>query len=512
LVTVNDTVVIASDLGSGGCKTLLIDGAGRLLAVAQQEYATAYPRPGWAEQNADDWYAAFCGTVRAVLHSSRIDPAQVMAVGIVGVTHNTVLLDNHDRPLCPTIMLFDNRSIAQVHAIHERWGDRIRQQTLNDITPVWSWPQLLWLRENAPDIWSRTRRLMFQKDYVRHRLAPSHVTDTIDASGTLLYDPTREAWIPEFCEDLQLQPAWLPKVVNPMEIVSEVSRTGAADTGLMAGTPVIAGTTDTVAEVLGSGALRAGAACVKLASVGRIAVVSPTPVDQPNVINYRHVLDDLWYPGTASKFAASAFRWLRDILWQDIRDGTAYRQMDTAASMVAPGSDGLLFHPHLMGEWAPHWNERLRASFVGLTMRHTRGHLTRAVLEGVAFGLKDALQSLEQAGVRAESIRLIGQGATSPLWAQIVTNVLDRPLSIPEQSDAAYGSALITAMGINLLPISIEALDAVIRVNAHVQPDCESTKAYAALFEIYRDADQALKSISERLQDFDHGQKRENPL
>jgi xylulokinase len=287
-----------------------------------------------------------------------------------------------------------------------------------------------------------------------------------------------------------------------------VTRSGAADTGLLAGTPVIAGTTDTVAEVLGSGALRAGAACVKLASVGRIAVVSPSPVDQPNVINYRHVLDDLWYPGTASKFAASAFRWLRDVLWQDIRDGTAYRQMDAAASMVPHGSDGLLFHPHLMGEWAPHWNEKLRASFVGLTMRHTRGHLTRAVLEGVAFGLKDALQSLEHAGVHAESIRLIGQGATSPLWAQIVTDVLDRPLSIPEQADAAFGSALITAMGINILPKSIEALDAVIRIRAHVEPSHEPARAYAALFEIYRDTDQALKMISERLQDFDHAQTR----
>lgn len=504
----SDPVVIASDLGSGGCKTLIIDSSGHLLAVAQQEYATAYPRPGWAEQNPEDWYAAFCATVRVVLQTSGIDPGRVSGVGIVGVTHNTVLLDSLDRPLSPAIMLFDNRSTLQVRTIRDRWGDRIRQQTLNDITPVWTWPQLQWIRENTPEIWRRTQRLMFQKDYVRHRLAPSPVTDTIDASGSLLYDPIHDAWISEFCEDLQLNPDWLPAVVDPMDIVSEVTRSGAADTGLLAGTPVIAGTTDTVAEVLGSGALRAGAACVKLASVGRIAVVSPNPVDQPNVINYRHVLDDLWYPGTASKFAASAFRWLRDVLWQDIRDGTAYRQMDAAASMVPPGSDGLLFHPHLMGEWAPHWNEKLRASFVGLTMRHTRGHLTRAVLEGVAFGLKDALQSLENAGVHAESIRLIGQGATSPLWAQIVTDVLDRPLSIPEQADAAFGSALITAMGINILPKSIEALDAVIRIRAHVEPSHEPARAYAALFEIYQDTDQALKTISERLQDFDHAQTR----
>lgn len=506
----SDQVVIASDLGSGGCKTIIASADGRMLAAAQQEYATAYPRAGWAEQNPDDWYAAFCATARAVLHTSGIEPARVAGVGIVGVTHNTVLLDQHDRPLCPSIILFDNRSVPQVRAVKARWADRIRAETLNDITPVWSWPQLLWLRENASDAWRQTRRLLFQKDYVRHRLAPAHVTDTIDAGGSLLFDPIREQWIADFCADLQLDPAWLPQVMRPTDVVSAVSQRGAADTGLLPGTPVIAGTTDTVAEVLGSGALRAGAACVKLASVGRIAVVSPVPVDQPNVLNYRHVISDLWYPGTASKFAASAFRWLRDILWQDARDGAAYRQMDQAAAQAPPGSDGLLFHPHLMGEWAPHWNEKLRGSFLGLTMRHTRGHLTRAVLEGVAFGLKDALQSLEQAGVQAADIRLIGQGANSPLWAQIVTNVLDRPLAIPEQADAAYGSALITAMGTGLLPASIEALDAVIRVRAQVEPNCEVVKAYAALFDIYRDADRALKSVSERLHDFDYAQVRKD--
>lgn len=499
----SDRFVVASDLGSGGCKTIILDGAGRTLAAAQQEYRTAYPRAGWAEQNPDDWYAAFCATVRAVLDKSGIAPACVAGVGIVGVTHNTVLADADDRPLCPAIILFDNRCVAQVRALYARWGDRIRRQTLNDITPVWSWPQLLWYRENNPDVWRQTRRLLFQKDYVRHRLAPAYVTDTIDASGSLLYDPIREQWITEFCHDLELDMAWLPQVVRPAEVVSEVSQSGAADTGLLPGTPAIAGTTDTVAEVLGSGALRAGAACVKLASVGRIAVVSPVPVDQPNVLNYRHVLDNLWYPGTASKFAASAFRWLRDILWQEVRDGTAYRQMDQAAGRVSPGSDGLLFHPHLMGEWAPHWNEKLRGSFLGLTMRHSRGHLTRAVLEGVAFGLKDALQQLERAGVQAEDIRLIGQGANSPLWAEIVTNVLNRPLSIPEQADAAYGSALITAMGINILPASIETLDAVIRVRAQVEPDEAIVQAYDTLFDIYQDADRALKSISERLHDFE---------
>jgi len=497
-----DKCVIASDLGSGGCKTMIIDASGRMVAVAQQEYATAYPHPGWAEQNPDDWYTAFCSTVRAVLHSSGISPKCVIGVGIVGVTHNTVLLDAQDRPLCPSILIFDNRSVQQVRAIFDVWGDQVRERTLNDLTPVWSWPQLLWIRDNTPDVWNQTRRILFQKDYVRNRLAPAFVTDTIDAGGSLLFDPIRNQWIAEFCAHLQIDPAGLPPAVRPLDLVSEVSRSGAEDTGLLAGTPVIAGTTDTVAEVLGSGALRSGDACVKLASVGRIAIVHDSPVKRPHILNYRHVFDQLWYPGTASKFAASAFRWLRDLLWQD-KPKNAYALMDSTAQHIPAGSDGLLFHPHLMGEWAPHWNERLRGDFIGLTMRHTRAHLTRAVLEGVAFGLKDALGELERLGMSAANIRLIGQGATSPLWAQIVADVFNRPLSIPRQADAAYGAALITAMGVGMLPSSVEALEDIIDGGKRVEPDRAAAQDYADLFAIYRDADTALRPISERLHEFE---------
>jgi len=501
----SERFVIASDLGSGSCKTLVVDPRGRVVGVAQQEYPTAYLRPGWVEQNPEDWYHAFCATVRAALQHSGVSPTQIAGVGIVGVTHNTVLLDAHDKPLCPSILLFDTRSTAEVQTILDKWGDHVFARTLNDATPVWSWPQLLWIRNNAPEVWQATRRLLFQKDYVRHRLAPSLVTDVIDAGGSLLFDPVAERWITEFCDDLGVDPAWLPAVVHPLTVVSQVSRQGAQDTGLVAGTPVIAGTTDTVAEVLGSGAVRSGSACVKLASVGRIAVVTPEPVRRPHILNYRHVLDGLWYPGTASKSAASAFRWLRDVLWPDLDQPSSYQQMDEAAAQTPPGADGLLFHPHLMGEWAPYWDEKMRADFIGLTTRHTRAHLTRAVLEGVAFSLKDALSELESLGVNAVDIRLIGQGSRSALWSNIVANVLNRPLAIPEQPDAAYGSALITAMGVGL--IAPEALESLIAIKSRIEPDADAARDYAELFDIYRDADTALRNISARLHTFEHQQQ-----
>jgi xylulokinase len=500
--------VVASDLGSGSCKTVVVNLRGRVVAAAQQEYPTHYPHPGWVEQDPQDWYAAFCSTVRSALEQSGIAPEQVAGVGVAGVTHNVVLLDEHDQPLCRTIIIFDDRSTAQVQDILDRWGGAVWERTLNEVTTVWTWPQMLWIREHRPEVWRATRRILFQKDYVRHRLAPSPVTDVIDASGTLFFDPVQEEWIEPFCEDLALDSSWLPEVVGPLDVVSEVSPQGAADTGLAVGTPVIAGTTDTVAEVLGSGAVRAGSAVVKLASVGRIAAVTSEPMHSHHILNYRHVLDGLWYPGTASKSAASSYRWLRDVAWPDIDKETIYEVMSEAAAQAPPGCDGLIFHPHLLGEWAPHWDEQMRGSFIGLTVRHTRPHLTRAVLEGVAFALKDALAEMEGLGLKAEDICLIGQGSKGALWAAIVANVLDRPLRIPEEPDAAYGIALITAMGVGAIERTPEALDSIIAIRHLLEPNPEISRAYAALFDIYREIDVALQGIDVRLHDFEQQQTR----
>jgi xylulokinase len=499
--------VVASDIGSGGCKTIVMQTGGAVLAAAQQEYRTTYPHPGWVEQNPDDWYAAFCSTVRSALDQAGIAPSAVVGVGIGGVTHNAVLLGADDRPLAPTILMFDTRSSEQVNQILGRWGaDEVRRQTLNDVATVWTWPQLAWVREQQPAIWKRIRRILFPKDYVRHLLAPSPVTDVIDASGTLLYNPRTEAWIPEFCGDLGLDPDWLPQAVHATDLVARVSARGAADTGLAAGTPVITGTTDTVAEVLGSGGIRPGSAIVKLASVGRLAVVTTEPLMCPHIMNYRHVLDGLWYPGSASKYAASAYRWLRELAWTDRRGRTIYRLMDDAAGRVTPGCDGLLFHPHLMGEWAPHWNDRMRGDFLGLTARHKRGHMTRAVLEGVAFALRDALDELQGAGLHADDLRLIGQGSRSKLWAQIVADVLNRPLRIPEQPDAAYGVGLLVATGIGALPKTVEALDEVLVYRSEMAPNPETAARYTEMFGIYRASDAALGDINERLHRFEHNQ------
>jgi xylulokinase len=499
--------VIASDLGSGSCKTMIVDLNGKVSAAAQQEYQTYYPHPGWVEQEPDDWYTAFCATVRSAMDQAGVASDQVAGVGIVGVTHNVVLMDAYDKPLCRTILIFDSRSTAQVDAILARWGDQVWEQTLNDITPVWTWPQMLWMRENQPEVWRGIKRILFQKDYVRHRIAPAYVTDVIDAGGSLLFNPIKETWIDSFCDDLQLDRSWLPEVVSPLDVVTKVSPQGAADTGLAVGTPVITGTTDTVAEVLGSGAVRPGEAVVKLASVGRIAAVTTEPMYSPHILNYRHVFDGLWYPGTASKSAATSVRWLRDAAWSESCQDTVYTNMDQAASQVLPGSNGLIFHPHLLGEWAPHWDDLMRGSFVGLTARHNRTHLTRAVLEGVGYSIRDALAEMENFGLKPKDIRLIGQGSKGSVWSEIIANILNRPLMVPEQVDAAYGTALITAMGIGAFECSPQALDPLISMRQRITPDPSISSTYDKMFKLYRQADQALRPIDLSLSMFERGQQ-----
>ncbi len=395
------------------------------------------------------------------------------------------------------------RSSTQVDEIRGRWGATVREKTLNDVSTLWTWPQLLWIRQNAPATWRTTRRILFEKDYVRNRLTASPVTDTIDASGSLLFDPLENQWIEKFCDDLGVSRNWLPAAVAPTEVVAKVGKTGAADTGLAVGTPVIAGTTDTAAEVLGAGAVRPNAGIIKLASVGRIAIVASNPVPEAQIINYRHVFDGLWYPGTASKYAASCYRWLRDLLGFNDSNSTAFEEMDAVAATVPAGSSGLIFHPHLNGEWAPYWDDRMRGDFIGLTTRHTRAHIIRSVLEGVAFGLKDALSAMESSGLRANEFRLIGNGSRSMLWASIVANVLNRPLRRPAQAGAVYGAALLVAMGVGAIEATPDALESIIQLRDSIQPQSEMTVRYEALFSIYRDSDRALRSISARLRDFE---------
>lgn len=491
--------VVASDLGTGSCKTVVLNHLGTVVGSAHSEYPSFYPRPGWVEQNPKDWLRAVGETVRSAITQSGVAASQIAAFGIVGVTHNAVLLDEAWQPLRPCILYLDSRARQECDDLQAQWKGEIFRRTWNSISPIWTWPQLLWIKYNEPKIWKATRKILFQKDYVRHCLAPSPVTDLIDAEGSLLYDPIADCWVEEFVYDLGLDKTVYPEVFKPTDIVSKIDRNGAALTGLLEGTPVIAGTTDTAAEVLGAGALKPNQGTLKLASVGRITTVTTHPINHQHSLNYRHVIEGLWYPGTSTKYASAAFRWLRDAVW----DGAAFDRMGTAAETVPPGSNGVLFHPHLQGEWVPYWDEQLRGDFIGLSISHSRSHLTRAVMEGVAFALRAGLEFAQSLGLAPDEMRLIGRGSISSLWAQIIADTLNCPLTIPVERDAAYGIALITGMGIGMFPQDGAGIDNLIRVEEQVTPKDVHASLYDELFQIYQESDKALHAYSRQLTRFE---------
>lgn len=498
-----DGYILGSDIGSGSCKTLISTVDGNVVARSAASYSPHYPQPGWVEYRPDDWYDAFCQSARDALAASSVDPAQILSVAIVGITHDAVLLGSRGQVLRPAIHFNDQRCLEELQSLVDIWGDEILSRTCNSASTLWTWPQLEWIRKHRPQTWSEVRHILFPKDYVRTRLtgeAPTF-TDTIDAAGTLLFDPRAQEWIAPFTEALGVPGNWLPNARHPLEGAGTVSRSGSADSGLAIGTPVVVGTTDTAAELLAAGAVVPGRLVLKLASVGRIAFTATSPLLHRHVLNYPHILDGVWYPGTATKYAAHAFQWLREALWKGV-DENGYERMDLAAAEIEPGSDGLIFLPHLMGESAPLWNPILTASFVGVGLHHHLGHFTRSVLEGVAFAMRDAWEAVRDLGLDGDRVALVGNGASSPLWSQIIADVFGRPIFVPTERDAAFGAVLLGAIALGALDAQPAALESVVHREALRRPSPSNTDLYDELFAIYRKADKSTGAVAGLLYDF----------
>lgn len=479
-----------------------MDSQGRILGWALKSYSTFSAYPGWAEQNPQDWYDAFCETTRSAIQQANIDSSDIRMVCIVGVTHNAVLLDEHNLVLRPSIIYTDIRSLPQSVDLTNQWEDQIFIRTWNQTGPLWTWPQLIWIRENEPTLWRKVARILFPKDFVRYQISSSFVSDPIDPVGTLLFDPLFCNWIPEFIKSLGLPESCFPEIRPITQVVGEVSSAAALVTGLRAGTPIVTGTTDTAAEVFGVGALRAGQAVVKLATVGRIMAISTSPLSNPAFLNYPHVLDGLWYPGTSTKFAASAFSWTRRAFWDSGEQQYDYKVMDQIAESIPAGSGGILFHPYLAGEFAPSWDPHLRASFLGVGRDHTRAHFTRAVMEGVGFALRHAMISVLEMGLEVNEVRLIGGGAESKLWSQIMADILNREIYVPVGTDAAFGAALLAGVAAGIFETTPEAINTIIRYRSRHQPSEKNQARYDYLFEVYREAALAIKEISHKLHQF----------
>ena len=474
------TALVGLDVGTTGVKALAISADGEVLARAEEEYPLSTPRPGWAEQDPEDWWRA---TERAL---AALGVADVAGIGRSGQMHGLVALDGDGHVLRPAILWNDQRTGAECAEIEARVGlERLIRLTGNRALTGFTAPKLLWLRRHEPDVYARIERVLLPKDYVRLRLTGEHATDAADASGTLLFDVEGRRWSEEVLDALGVPAEWLPRAQESPEV------SGVGPDGV----PVAAGAGDQAAGALGVGIVGPGRVSVVLGTSGVVFAALPAfAADrEARVHAFCHAVPGGWHAMGVMLSAAGALRWLRDAL-----GGAPYDELLAEAERWPPGCEGLLFQPYLAGERTPHADPSARGAFVGLQLRHDRGALVRAVLEGVAFGLRDSLELLRELGVEPEAGRVSGGGARSDLWLRVVASVLDLPLErTAVEEGAAYGAALLGGIAAGVFASAGDAVDRCVRVRGPVEPEPTWRDAYSEAYARYRRLYPALRPLEE---------------
>jgi xylulokinase len=495
--------LLGIDLGAGSLKATIIDATGRIIAEAGEPITTYVPHFGWSEQDPAEWVAALHAAVRAVLAAAPIEAGQIAGIGLSAGAHIPVLTDAAHQVIRPAIMWNDQRSAAEAAELHEQAGARIIAASLNRANPTWTLAMLAWLQKHEPETIARARRLYLAKDYLRFCLTGTWETDFSDVIGALMGDNATRTWSPEICALIGWDLSCLPPVRQPTDIVGGVTAEAAARTGLQAGTPVVCGSNDTTVEFFGAGGNRPGIGAVKLATAGVLFLATQGPSVNPPISCYPHIIEGLYYTATGTNSCASAHRWLRDQMFA----AGGFAEMDRLAATVPPGADGLLFHPYLQGERAPYWDPLLRADFIGLTISHTAAHFARALYEGIAFSIRDLLTAARELGLAFGTIRLMGGGARSPLWRQIIADVTGLTVERTESGDASFGAALVAGIGAGVFASPEEAIERCVRLQDSNGSDARTHAFYTELFEIYKAAQAALAPLNHRLHRVIEGRK-----
>ena len=491
--------VVGIDVSTTATKAVVLDEAGVVVAHRAVEYGYDTPRPQWSEQDSQLWWDAAVQVLRHVLADAGLKADEVDAVGLAGQMHGLVALDRADVALRPAILWNDQRTQEECDLIRAAVGrDRLIELTGNDALPGFTAPKLLWVRRHEPEVWARIAHVLLPKDVVRLRLSGDHAIDRADASGTLLIDLVARDWSKEVLADLDLDPAWLPSTHEGPDVTGVVSARAATETGLRAGTPIVAGGGDQAAAAVGVGSVEPGVVSVSLGTSGVVFATTEGPVVEAGgrLHSFCHAVPGRWHVMGVMLSAAGSLRWFRDALAPDM----SFEALVAEAESAPPGSDGLLFLPYLTGERTPHADPLARGAFVGLTVHHERAHLVRAVLEGVAFGLRDALELMRAAGLAApDQVRVTGGGSRSPLWRQILADVLDAPVATTSTAEgAAQGAAMLAAVGSGWFDDVPSACRAFVELGDALVPS-SAVATYAGAYERYGELYPALAPTMQRL-------------
>ncbi len=497
-------MLIGIDIGTSGTKTVLVDAKGKILAQALAEYPLSQPKPGWSEQNPEHWWKATVSTVRAVMKKARAKPADVSGIGLSGQMHGSVFLGGANKVLRPAILWNDQRTAAECAEITSAVGaKRLLDLTCNPALTGFTAPKILWLRKNEPAAYEKVRHILLPKDFVRLRLTGEFATEVSDASGTLLFDVRNRRWSNEVLSALQIDRALLPDSFESPEVSGRLTEAAAKSLGLSAGTPVVGGGGDQAAGAVGSGIVRTGAVSATLGTSGVVFAFSDSVQTDPEgrAHTFCHAVPGKWHVMGVMLSAGGSFQWYKNRLAEDVRTKAkkagkeVYDLLCAEAAKASAGAEGLFFLPYLTGERTPHADPDAKGAWVGLTARHGRPEMIRALLEGIAYGMRDSLEIIRAMGIPVREIRASGGGARSLLWRRIQASVYGQPVvRLEAEEGPAYGVALLAGVGAGVWSSVEQACDATIRMKDTTTPVLDWESAYDRGFPLYQALYRSLKA------------------
>ena len=484
------------DTSTTSSKALLIDEHGNVVAVAAQPHTLQTPRPLWSEQDPREWWEAVSASIRSVLEKAGTSGEGVGAIGLTGQMHGLVLLDEAGNVLRPAILWNDQRTQSQCDEIHQIVGkEKFIQITGNVALTGFTAPKILWVKENEPEMYAKAKHVLLPKDYIRYKLTGEYALDKADGAGTVLFDLKARDWSDEVLSALEIPRTWMPKTFEGPEFTGSVNEEAASVTGLKIGTPVAAGGGDQAAQAVGVGAVEPGIVGLTVGTSGVVFATTPSALIEPEgrLHAFCHAVPDMWHFMGVMLSAAGSLQWYRDTLAPDV----SFDDLLSEAESIPAGSEGLQFLPYLSGERTPHPDPLARGAFIGLTIRHRRAHMTRAVLEGVSFGLKDSFTLIQNAGLgEIHQVRASGGGTKSRLWRQILASALGAELvTVNTTEGAAYGAAILAGVGAGVWTDVASACKACIKITGTTTPDPVQTEAYRKAYHLYQELYPALKPL-----------------
>ena len=485
--------LLGIDVGTSGTKTILVDLKGKVLASATANYPLHTPRPGWTEQDPEDWWRATKKTIRKVLKTSQVSPSAIKGIGFSGQMHGSVFLDKHHQVVRPCLLWNDNRTAKVCEEITHKIGQKtLHRSVSNPCLTGFTLPKVVWLQKHEPRNFAKVHHLLLPKDYVRFRLTGEILTEVSDAAGSLMYDVRKKCWSQTILNALDIPGDWLPEVRGSEEVCGTLTKTVAKETGLHAGTPVVGGAADQPAGAVGTGVVNHGQVMCSLGTSGVIFAATGAPRVDPKerLHTFNHAVPETWYLMGCMLSAGGSLAWYRDHFADAEKREAKRRKVDVyevlmeKASEISIGTEGLFFLPYLTGERSPHKDPYARGAFVGLSVRSTANHLIRSIVEGVTYGLRDCLEVVRQQKVSISEIRATGGGARSPFWRQMLADVFRAPIAVLESEEGgAMGGAILAAVGAGEYKDVQQACSKMIKVKSRVRPKKKNVSAYETYYE-----------------------------